>query len=66
MSFNSLEGLARRPTSHTCTYWLELSIAYPTYPEFEHEFIKYCRASFHGLWMLCKLDAHVPENVDVS
>ena len=40
LSFNSLAGLARRPISHTCTYGLELSIAYSTYPEFEHEFKK--------------------------
>ena len=33
LSFNSLAGLARRPISHTCTYWLELSIAYSTYPD---------------------------------
>ena len=40
VSFNSLEGLARHPISHMCTYGLELSIAYSTIPEFEHEFHK--------------------------
>ena len=36
--FNSLTGLARRPISHTCDCSLELSVAYSSHPDFEHEF----------------------------
>ena len=38
VSFNSLEGAARRPITHTCSRLLELSSAYTTYDEFTREF----------------------------
>ena len=38
--FNSLNGLARRPISHTCDCTLELSRSYSSYMEFEDEFSK--------------------------
>lgn len=36
--FNSSDGLARRPISHTCTATLELSSTYKSLPEFVSEF----------------------------
>ena len=36
--FNKLEGLARRPISHTCSGMLELSSNYSSLPEFVSEF----------------------------
>ena len=36
--FNNLDGLARRPISHTCDCALELSIVYGSYPDFADEF----------------------------
>ena len=36
--FNALDGLARRPLSHTCSYTLELPSTYHTYLEFVSEF----------------------------
>ncbi len=41
VSFNSLEGLARRPIAHTCEPSLELSVNYATFPEFVSEFKTY-------------------------
>ena len=38
ISFNNLDGLARRPIAHTCTGTLELSTTYNTFLEFEGEF----------------------------
>ena len=38
MAFNALDGLARRPISHTCSATLELSTAYSSNPEFSAEF----------------------------
>ena len=38
VSFNNLDGLARRPIAHTCTGTLELSTTYNTFLEFESEF----------------------------
>ena len=38
--FNSLNGLARRPISHTCDCTLELSRSYSSYMEFEDELSK--------------------------
>ena len=38
ITFNSLQGFARRPISHTCSCTLELSTSYLTYPEFAEEF----------------------------
>ena len=46
VSFYNLEGLARRPISHTCTYGLELLIAYSTYPKFEHQLHKVMLSEF--------------------
>ena len=37
--FNNLQGLARRPTSHTCSHCLELPSAYSSYGEFQQEFL---------------------------
>ena len=37
--FNSLEGLARRPTSHTCSSCLELPSSYCSYGDFKQEFL---------------------------
>ena len=37
--FNNLQGLARRPTSHTCSHCLELPSAYISYGEFQQEFL---------------------------
>ena len=39
VTFNNLEGLARRPISHTCVNSLELSVSYPSYVEFKTEFL---------------------------
>ena len=36
--FNSLDGLARRPISHTCSATLEISSTYASLPEFVAEF----------------------------
>ena len=36
--FNSLQGIARRPISHTCSCTLELSVSYTNYLDFEQEF----------------------------
>ena len=38
ITFNTLEGLARRPIAHTCSSTLELPSTYCTYPEFSTEF----------------------------
>ena len=38
VNFNSLQGLARRPISHTCSCLLELSTSYSSFLEFEQEF----------------------------
>ena len=38
IEFNTLSGLGRRPISHTCTNYLELSTNYDTYLDFETEF----------------------------
>ncbi len=40
VTFNNLDGLARRPISHTCSHELQLSVSYRTYPEFASEFRK--------------------------
>jgi hypothetical protein len=37
VTFNNLEGLARRPVAHTCGYTLELSTAYSSYSDFAQE-----------------------------
>ena len=39
VSFNNLDGLARRPISHTCTNSLELASTYRSYVEFKTEFL---------------------------
>ena len=36
--FNSLQGIARRPISHTCSCILEISTSYMSFLEFEQEF----------------------------
>lgn len=38
VSFNGLDGLSRRPVSHTCTNLLELPSTYATFTEFVKEF----------------------------
>ena len=38
ITFNTLDGLARRPISHCCDCVLELPVAYSNYPEFAYEF----------------------------
>ena len=38
ISFNSLDGFARRPISHTCSAMLEISSTYKSFPEFVSEF----------------------------
>ena len=38
VSFNGLEGLARRPLAHTCSCDLELPCSYTTYLDFASEF----------------------------
>ena len=38
ITFNSLQGIARRPISHTCSSTLELSTTYSSLPEFTSEF----------------------------
>ena len=38
VTFNNLEGIARRPIAHTCQPSLELSLSYMTSPEFTSEF----------------------------
>ena len=44
ISFNSIDGFARRPISHTCSCILELSTAYLSYPEFSEEFLNILRS----------------------
>ena len=44
VSFNSLDGLARRPTSQTCGCNLALPITYQSYPEFAEEFLNVLRS----------------------
>ncbi len=41
VSFNTVDGLARRPTARTCVPSLELSSTYITFPEFVNEFRGY-------------------------
>lgn len=38
VTFNALAGLARRPTTHTCSNLLELPYTYNTFMEFVEEF----------------------------
>ena len=38
MSFNRLDGFARRPIAHTCSARLELPSTYSSLPEFISEF----------------------------
>ena len=38
VTFNSLDGFARIPFSHTCTCTFEISTTYITYPEFKEDF----------------------------
>ena len=38
VSFNTLDGLARRPIAHTCTATLEVATTYCTFLEFVDEF----------------------------
>lgn len=38
VTFNKLQGIARRPISHTCASTLELSCCYSSHPDFESEF----------------------------
>ena len=38
VSFNTLEGLSRRPIGHTCSSMLELSSSYSSYLDFANEF----------------------------
>lgn len=38
ITFNRLDGLARRPISHTCSCTLELPVTYSTFMEFDSEF----------------------------
>lgn len=40
VTFNSLEGLARRPVVHTCSRTIELPTTYVNYEEFSSEFDK--------------------------
>ena len=37
MTFNKLDGLARRPIAHTCGCTIELPVTYSTYTEFQSE-----------------------------
>lgn len=53
VSFNGLEGLARRPIGHTCSCMLELSTSYTSYLEFVTEF-KYILNNPEFSW---KMDA---------
>lgn len=38
VTFNTADGLNRRPISHTCNPTIEISSTYPTYPDFAHDF----------------------------
>ena len=38
VTFNGLDGLERRPMSHTCSNTIDLPSTYSTYMEFKHEF----------------------------
>ena len=37
VTFNKLDGLARRPIAHTCGCIMELPVTYSTYTEFHSE-----------------------------
>lgn len=50
VSFNSTDGLARAPTTKTCSCSIELPLSYSTYPEFEQEFLKIL--SSEGVWAM--------------
>lgn len=50
ITFNKLEGLARRPISHTCTSTLELSSSYSSLTEFTEEFLNVI-ANLPGKWI---------------
>ena len=51
VTFNNLNGLARRPISHTCDCSLELSRSYATYMDFEEEFSTIL-ASESSVWIM--------------
>ena len=53
VAFNTLDGLARRPISHTCSAMLELSSTYTSLPEFVSEF----RAVLSDAYYSWRMDA---------
>ena len=58
VTFNTLDGFARRPISHTCTCTLEISTTYSTYPEFIEDFsILLASDTFAGAKFFWAMDA---------
>ena len=52
VSFNALDGLARRPIGHTCTHTIELSTAYVSYMDFSTEFQSILCSNDEFVWMM--------------
>lgn len=52
VTFNSVEGLARRPVAHTCAYSIELSTSYSSYSEFAQEFSAILNTKQTQLWSM--------------
>ena len=52
VTFNNLSGLARRPTSNTCTSTLHLPFTYGSYQEFANEFFTVLRSDVCSVWAM--------------
>ena len=52
VTFNNLDGFARRPVSHTCSLTLELSVTYKTSSEFVTEFQEVLRSDQDTAWWM--------------
>lgn len=49
VSFTQVQGFQRRPVSHTCGCYLELSVFYDSYPEFKYEMNKVLE---NNIWIM--------------
>ena len=52
ITFNSLDGLARRPISSTCSCTLELPTTYTSYQEFSKEFYAVLQSDICSTWAM--------------
>ena len=52
LTFNRLDGLARRPISHTCSCTRELSVTYSTFLEFEAAFRNILSSPEYITWIM--------------